>query len=685
MTTPMTTPMTIIEIERRLRFAAPDEPSVLPPLAFPTTSATFLRPTVRFRHEAQQRQGLRLAYAVVALLLLAAAITVGTLRLLETKRDPLADVCGGPAAPVPDGPDPCIELPVPVGWQQLGAGQLFPGDFTETGIAYEVVNLVIANAPVGACATPGGPPPEGVPVGSNIIEVPRATPDPGLACLRDADLPANGVRVVVMKGMRSSGVEGDGPAMLDNSEPTAEAGWTEQVGGRPARLTVAAGAGSGGPAEIRTWDVLMPRSVENIMRITADIAGPDLAAGRRAAQDFIDSIGFKLETPKLRDADANNVLRRVLDAADRGMRNGSHSDLFGCFPREPGNADGTISGGLSGPLAGGALAVTCTSAISPSLAGVWRIALAVTWQGTETYQGDTLRTELYSSGLPVPGIMYGDLDWTGGQFTSDAGQPMPDAGVDGLFPTARYVLPPLLAGPLNLAHGSIVQMLYPAEEVVASPGNGAPSDSIYPGFVGTHLYVIDGPEVIDGEEWYQVQSDSGGGNQVGWVRGTRGGRPQLEIVQPACPSGDMTPGDLAWITAAERLACFGDQEVSLGRSVLGRPNDVSLWECSDGSGNVGPCPVGLGKPDWLTLPSGWTLYDEAGPAGPMPGIAVWLHPGVSQPTAGELVRVRGHFDDAEAAGCVWPPNGSYGLEPQPPEIEELICRQRFVITAIEQP
>jgi hypothetical protein len=430
----------------------------------------------------------------------------------------------------------------------------------------------------------------------------------------------------------------------------------------------------------------MPRSLESVLRITADIAGPDLAAGRRAAQDFIDSIAFKLDTPKLRDADAKNVLRRVLDAADRGMRNGSHSDLYGCFPREPGSADGTISGGLSGPLAGGALAVTCTSAISPSLAGVWRIALAVKWQGTETYEGDTLRTELYTSGLPVPGIMYGDLDWTGGQFSSDATRDMPDAGVDGWFPTARYVLPPPLTGPLNLARGSIVQMLYPAEEIAENPGSGAPPDYIYPGFVGMHLYVIDGPQVVDGEEWYRVQAESGGGRQVGWVRGTRDGRPQLEVIALACPSGDVTPGNLAWITAAERLACFGSDELSLERSVLVAPDDgASVWECVDVSGNMGPCPTGLGKPDWLTVRSGWTLYDEAGPAGPMPGLAVWLHPGVPQPTTGMLVRVRGHFDDAEAAGCVWPPDGSYGLEPQPPEIEELICRQRFVITAIEQP
>jgi hypothetical protein len=320
------------------------------------------------------------------------------------------------------------------------------------------------------------------------------------------------------------------------------------------------------------------------------------------------------------------------------------------------------------------------------LAGVWRIALAVAWHGTSTDAADTLRTELYSTGLPTPG-MDGDLEFTGGRFTSDAGRPMPDGGVDGWFPTARYILPPVLSGPLNLAHGAIVQVLYPAEEVAANPGNGAPPDSIYPGFVGAHVYVIDGPEVIDGEEWYRVQSDfTGAGNQVGWVRGTRGGRPQLEVVQPACPSGDVTAGDIAWISAAERLVCFGRRELLLERTVLVPPGDGgNVSECGDVNGNVGPCPTGVGEPDWLTLRSRWTLYDQAGPADPVAGIAVWLRPGVAAPGAGEVVRVSGHFDDAEAAGCMWPPIGSSGLDTQPPEIEELICRERFVITAIDRP
>ena len=180
---------------------------------------------------------------------------------------------------------------------------------------------------------PGRSVPTGIPVGSNEIHVPEPTPDAGLACVRAAALPPNAIRVVVLHGQRSLGTGPEGWPLPDLSEPTEEAGWTEVVDGRPARLTIESGV-PGRPAEMRTWDVLQPGSLENVTRIRADIAGPDLDAGRAIVQRIIDGVDFKAAVTPIDEANAADVLRDLLDGLERSARE-SASDFYSCFPREP--------------------------------------------------------------------------------------------------------------------------------------------------------------------------------------------------------------------------------------------------------------------------------------------------------------------------------------------------------------
>ena len=359
----MTTQMTIPEIERRLRFAAPDEPAVLPPLALPANNSIVRGAPVRLRGGGARPRDARFLYVVLALLLaLALAIAAGAARLLD-RSDPLVATCD----PNIGGLEQCLPVAVPEGWVNLGEGQFQSGEFSEPGIGYAFVQQVMATTPLGACPTPGGPFPNAVPSGSGeYVEVPLPTPDAGLACLRTAQLPENAVRIVTFRGSRILGGDAETGGIPDLSEPTAEAGWTETVAGRPARLTIVGGT-AGGPAETRIWDVLWPGSIGTVLRIRADIAGPDLEAGRAKARQVVDAVDFKWDVPALDQADADAVLRGLLDLLDRSLREGSHSDLYGCFPREPGSADATIRGSDAGPLSA-PVQVTCSSRIEASVA-----------------------------------------------------------------------------------------------------------------------------------------------------------------------------------------------------------------------------------------------------------------------------------------------------------------------------
>lgn len=673
----MTTQLTINEIERRLRFAAPDEPAILPALALPSRVGRVRSPAVRFRGSDVGTQDARFVYAVIAILLaLALAITAGAVRLLTEDEKPLTTVCD----PMIAGLEDCFPVNVPAGWVDHGAGQFQAGEFSEPGIGYAFVQQVMASAPLGACPTPGGPFPGAVPSGDgSYVDVPLPTPDAGLACIRAAPLPENAIRIVTFSASRivGTGDEATG-AIIDSSEPSPEAGWTETVDGRPARLQVITGS-AGEPAETRIWDVIRPGSISSVLRIRADIAGPDLESGRAAVQRVVDAVDFKWDVPPLEDDQADDVLRSLLDQLDRSARDSTHSDLYGCFPREPGAADAAINGSDSGPLAA-PLPVTCTSRIEPSVAGVWRITLDVKWEAGDGYAADTLRSQYFSTGQAYG---MGGIDVSGGETASLSGRTANwEDGSFSWFPNSHYQLPPSLNGPLDLPAGSLAKILWPGEDTTSEPGTR--DDSLYPGIVGTHVWVLDGPEVIDGDEWYRVQAGTSFAVVAGWMRGTRDGRPQLERIEPDCPpERGITVGELTWLIAAERLLCFEDRDLAIDQGVLEFEEGFAGAECMGDDNVVRPCPTPAGESGWIAGLQSWTLFGAGGREGPEPGLSVWLAPGVAVPPDGQAVRVEGHFDDPAAAAC-----GQLGPEGFPfgeseHEVRVLVCRERFVITSIE--
>lgn len=207
--------------------------------------------------------------------------------------------------------------------------------------------------------------------------------------------------------------------------------------------------------------------------------------------------------------------------------------------------------------------------------------------------------------------------------------------------------------------------------VRSRPGTGSGSQ-IYPVRLNAPsiVYVIDGPENVDGYAWYLVDPlvlpcylGCEEQPQLGWVAaGGKNGERWLaeEPENPGCPQPTLE--DVSGAYPQLRLYCFGDQELTF-----------------DGV-------VGAGS---IETPPGWpwehiVALHEPGYRGPQAGcldacdiplltIAFDGERGVPPPLS--ATRVRGHFDDAKAAGC----------RPSGMEVDQRIdthgCRMVFVVTS----
>ena len=190
---------------------------------------------------------------------------------------------------------------------------------------------------------------------------------------------------------------------------------------------------------------------------------------------------------------------------------------------------------------------------------------------------------------------------------------------------------------------------------------------------GYESIVVDGPELVDGLEWYLVSglglpyaSGCATGPDwtnpytcpvwLGWAaRAATDGTVWLEEAEPECadPSGPLD--DFAFQPRYLYIACYGDEPLTLrGYHVFiggvadcpGVPQDLYWLGCVGGQHQLVSAPdaqIGL----VMTI----------GPSGSLPG------------DLGELL-VTGHFDDPEAARC------TYGDEPQQ---SVLTCRSQFVV------
>jgi hypothetical protein len=665
------------EIERRLRLPAPDEPRLLPSLVLPTSIGDYgkVRGRTGFRPSASQTGFLprRLVLAVLALVVaMVAAIASGALRL-DNPFD-ATDTFGARG----------VTVVYPDDWEVVAA--LSP--FNDQG---SWTTLIVSNTGVDGCSAEDvGSETFPAPVQSGDVYISDGDDQTGAiyaiedriyACVVAAPMSPGEIRLVLTRGYAQR--IGVGPIEPFNPTawfgpdatlggvgyiPTAADGWDRQIDGMPAKLVVETTSIVPGAEEVRTWGIYPPEVLAlDLWYVRATLRGPDLGTLRAHADAVAQSLRFDTHPQPLDPNQRAEALAKAIDAIDRESRAFPGTKIFGCFPRSPGEQVVTLEDGPNGPLIE-PVTVTCRTTVEETPLFLWRATLVISWEaGHGVPAGEWGWETFFAAGSGNGGGQ--------GQFESNMQVAFP--GVEG------GELPPLLTGPLEIPIGSIVRVLPPgidqqsaATQAMYSDPDPRIGDRILSDAVpGRRFHVIDGPITHHGTDWYRVDVQLGTSypSELSWLPATNDGRPLLEVVDPACPGaagGAMAVFDLIYILPAERVACFGDREITID------PATATLAESFGGEDMQG-------APEWLARDSLWRLYGAGGPDGVDGSLPFAIAPSVGDaiPT-GTWLTVRGHFDDPAAASCTrtYPPE--WNIE-ESPAIQHLRCSELFVVTGFE--
>jgi hypothetical protein len=189
--------------------------------------------------------------------------------------------------------------------------------------------------------------------------------------------------------------------------------------------------------------------------------------------------------------------------------------------------------------------------------------------------------------------------------------------------------------------------------------------------VGKRVLLVDGPITIEGTDYWQIYPSNDfyqlNSSPLGWAAASRAdGTPNLAPYQPSCPSPDgLTAGQLAALDGLERLACYGDRELTLSGAL----------KCESGIADgflAGPM---LSSTTWCGLD------DALGVFGPVvTGLVRDPH---GTPVFRGSYELKGHLDDPGAAFCHQVPFGtSLGGSSDPGDPGAIVeCRMFFVVTA----
>ena len=653
--------MTIHEIERRLRMPAHDEPVNLPPMLLPRD----LPARDGFDATLGLRFGtpitVRLATAVLLLLgVLVGAIATGALRLEQLVT---------PFTPTGLYSARGIELAYPETWTRLTP----PDPFGNSGAS---VALIVSSADVSGCGADdvGTLTPEpGVPtMGVDVQNEDQTGKIFGLedrihACVIEQRMAPGEVRITVTDTVPQAIATGPIGDFTDEftgiplagfyDPPSVENGFPETIDGLPAKLVVQAASMVPGAEEVRTWAVARPGAIGSFLLVQATLAGPDLEASRAEADRIARSLRFSERPPELDEATRDAALATAIDSKDREMRFYPRSRLLGCMPRTPGEQQASVTEGPGGVLTE-PVEVTCSTSVEATEIGLWRAELLVSWDDGHAVDAGRWGQVLY---FDATGAVLG-----GGTIAGLAA----DGSEGDIFPGSAHPQPAAIEGPLVLPAGSLVRVLVP--DLYAGIYNMELSDetSYLPtigGSVGTYLYVLEGPVERDGLEWYLAAAE----HEIGWMVPVADGRPLVEVVaQPDCPSM-LDATELAYQQALVRRLCAGTGDITLGPVQAGRRD-------------LGGFDQVTADPAWLAAEPEWELFGAGGSGGPDPGLPVALEPSLGEtlPDDGWLT-VTGHFDDPASVSCTRTLPSEWGQPPEPPQLQVLRCRDRFVVTAID--
>ena len=102
--------------------------------------------------------------------------------------------------------------------------------------------------------------------------------------------------------------------------PGEDNGFTDEVGGMPARLVTRDHSAMPGADEVRAWIVATPDAPGSLWYVVAALKGPDLESGRADADAMARSLAFSSLPPALTPAGRDEALARAIDSRDREYR-----------------------------------------------------------------------------------------------------------------------------------------------------------------------------------------------------------------------------------------------------------------------------------------------------------------------------------------------------------------------------
>jgi hypothetical protein len=288
---------------------------------------------------------------------------------------------------------------------------------------------------------------------------------------------------------------------------------------------------------------------------------------------------------------------------------------------------------------------------------------------------------------------------------SEPGSPSPTAEAS---PPAPVEVAPTAVPAPPLALDTIAVTLVDDLTVRQQPStSGAALGTLGP--AGEAVFVVAGPVEADGHQWYQLASvwepdgsciEAPGLPELplhcsgwfGWAAGTgAGGDAWLGPRPDVCPPAPVDAGDFVSLAPLERLACFGDEELTLRAfDPPPLPTGCGIIPWRTEPRWLEPCRAGT----WLMLDE-WHSLEEDGLWGAV--LMAYVHPALGtcvdlRPSEcpfvgldGQWIEVRGHLDDPAANTCVIQVDEGFAGDPDHvPTAEAVIlgCRANLVVTSI---
>ena len=154
---------------------------------------------------------------------------------------------------------------------------------------------------------------------------------------------------------------------------------------------------------------------------------------------------------------------------------------------------------------------------------------------------------------------------------------------------------------------------------------------------------------------------------AGWVAAGDTAEAFIQLVDPRCAPRPVNLATLEAMQPWEQLACFGPEQITL--------------EGTFGCTGCAASAPGTFEPGWLAHPMNFNFLSVDPNARIGPFAMRFAPSGPPPPTAGQIIRVVGHFDDPTAGSCAISP----GEPPVPldPLATALYCREQFVVESFE--